>query len=374
MRTIEIPTIEARPFEAKAVSSEAFLRRVVGYIKKIHLLSRSETIRFGAQTEVDPSTLSRRDRLRLEFDEELGGTLPRTTSLLFQAAHDAFAHHVPFTLSPEAIWYAIIHEVAIYIKANPKRHAEYFGSDGLTKQTIEVRNDSLWLDQSPANWQRSILLFRDALKAKLPPPTAKLFLPPFSTLTAESEAAILVAFMDVVSSYFDFRIMTLCGIPKVQIEGTVADWELLLLSVHTLSEIFVGLKDYFAHLEPVLQKILLTVRGEQFDERFWQSIYKLDNGSGGPSITGWLTTLTAYLAQKNGFELRKHYGDGKGSYGHISTNELPSHISRVPVIWQLGEGPTAQEIALQFAGGFLSTELEDGFLAPRLGCAVYQLC
>ncbi len=372
MVTIDVPKVETRPYRATTVSSRDFLEAVAQDVGHVYLLSRPEMVRLGDQTPVGTTSMSHQDRLRQEFAADLGERLPQTTSLLFQAAHDAFEHHVPFTLSPEAIWYAIIHELAIYVKADPKRHAEYFGSDGVTKQTITVRNDSLLSDQSPANWQRAILMFRDALKKKLLPPTVKLFLPPFSGLTAESEAAILVAFMDVVANYFNFRMCTACGIPRVQIEGTAADWELLVRSVYTLSEIFVGLKDYFAHLFPILQKILWTVRGEELDARFWQSIYKMENESGGPSVTGWLTNLTAYLNQKDGFELRTYYRDGSGEYDSISTNELPSHISRVPVIWQIGAGPSAQEIPLRFAGGFLGTELTNGFLAPRLGCAVYQ--
>ena len=50
-----------------------------------------------------------------------------TVSLGIQAIHQAFAAHVPLSLTPDFLWYLIVHEVAEYVRQNPGVKAGHRG-------------------------------------------------------------------------------------------------------------------------------------------------------------------------------------------------------------------------------------------------------
>ncbi len=358
MPTIEIPGIELNDVQPSSVSNKPFLNEVLGN-PKIHFLSRDKI----AVVEMF------REFSRRSYNDPDLPYPAAPVSQLIQATHQAFAAHTPLSLSPELLWYVICHEVAICIKKNPRQYARYFTDSPDTKKELLVRDDSLVYGEKN-DWLRSINLIRDPLRDNVPEEALNLFLPRFSTLTPESETAILVAFMDAVSSYYKFRWMTMCGIPSVRLEGEVADCELLMLSAVTLSEIFTELKGYFSDLLSVLREILRTVKGEGMSREFWKSIYKYDNGSGGPYVSGWITALTAYLNTPGGPEPKREFNwesliDGWGGYG---TNDFPSHVSRVGFVWDY----YGKKIPMAFVTGVLGTELDNGFLAPKLGVGVVE--
>lgn len=58
---------------------------------------------------------------------------------------------------------------------------------------------------------------------KLVPTSTELFLPTFTTTTNKSVLAHSIAFADCVSSYYGF-FMYGCGIPSIDIKGTIEDW------------------------------------------------------------------------------------------------------------------------------------------------------
>ena len=103
-----------------------------------------------------------------------------TVSLGIQAIHQAFAAHVPLSLTPDLLWYLIVHEVAEYVRQNPDRHAGLFTDAPMSRHAIVVRDDSLRRD-APSDWQRSVGLVRDPLRARISDYTMDLFAPQFST-------------------------------------------------------------------------------------------------------------------------------------------------------------------------------------------------
>ena len=55
-----------------------------------------------------------------------------------------------------------------------------------------------------------------------------------------------------------------------------------------------GLDGWLDVLRPILQQFVRASRGD-VDRTFWRSIYKVNEQSGGPTITGWLTAFFPYL-------------------------------------------------------------------------------
>lgn len=371
MRIVEISGVERRHPTVTVAPNQMFLEAALGKPKRLHHVSRTDI----AQVLQPPSSTT--DPRWAERDRLMGGRKGEypiaTVSLLVQAAHRAFQEHLPLSLAPEVLWYAICHEVAIHVKQDPRAHATWFTTRPDERVEIDVRDDSLVYGSPDNNWGRLLGLFRDPLREHVPAPAAALFLPTFSTTTPESEIATLVAFMDVVSEYYRFGFSTLCGIPAVRLEGTPQDWRLLVQSASALAEAFPGLRPYFTDLMPVLKEIAGVAAGADPDPEFWASLYKFNGGSGGPFVSGWITAFFAHVpAGHNGFQPKRECDwrkfASKRHFGGFHTNEFACHVSSVPATWTYYE----RKISMGFAAGILGVDHDEGFLAPRLGYAVYE--
>jgi hypothetical protein len=86
--------------------------------------------------------------------------------------------------------------------------------------------------------------------------------------------------------------MSVCGIPKITIEGTVADWQRIRSRVEVLATF--GLEWWVARLRPILDEFVLAAEGRPTRE-FWQAIYKPKTFYVSTVVTGWLADLFPYL-------------------------------------------------------------------------------
>lgn len=55
------------------------------------------------------------------------------------------------SLTPDFLWYMVVHEVAEHVRQNPGRHGGLFTTAPESKQAIVVRDDSLRRDE-PSDW------------------------------------------------------------------------------------------------------------------------------------------------------------------------------------------------------------------------------
>jgi len=362
MRTFDIPGVEHRPHTLTDTPNAGFLHAVLGVGTRVHHVSRTSI-----------ATVARSDEQRAPYHDDSDAAYPvPTVTPLLRAAHDAFGHHVPLALAPEVLWYAIVHEVAVYVKADPKPHAKWFTATPDERRKIEVRDDSLVYGGERNDWNRAIERFRGALGEHIPTASHALFLPRFTTATPETETAVLVAFMDAASPYFRYGMTTMCGIPTIRLEGEPADWDLLAQSTAALAEMFPGLRSYIADLMPILKELAAVARGGTINADFWTSLYSWKGDSGGPYVGGWITALFAHTRDWRGgrFVLKPEHDWRRTavSFGGEQTNAFPSHVSTVPFNWDY----LGREIPMGLAAGVLGTDATDGFLTPRLGFAVYE--
>ncbi|MFF8842341.1 DUF4419 domain-containing protein [Streptomyces sp. NPDC015127] len=281
------------------------------------------------------------------------------SSLLLRAVHLSFTAHMPLSLSPDLFWYAVVHEVAVHVRLNADTYAGLFTDTPGHRQTITVRDDF-----APLDWERSINLVQRPLRARIGDDVADLFQPAFSTTTSADATAALVALMDAVSPYYRFRWESLCGIPRIRLEGTDRDWRLLAARVRELAEWFDGLRPWFTALHPVLDAIGATASGWGVDPEFWRSLYKWESASGGDRVTGWITAFFAHRYTDDGPCPRKSFGPGT-----TEEADFPSHVSRVPFRWETPAGT----VEMAFLGGVLGIERDGEWIRPRLGHAVVEL-
>ena len=360
----------ARPIdvELQKISTEGWIAKHLGDGVKKQFLSRSE--RFTIWNPEDwRSSYNAYVDIQQELESQQRGHEfvqpyePKTVSLFIQSMHEAFAMHQNFSISPEVLWYVIVSEVALHIKLQPDKYRNLYNRN-LTQDLIEVRDDSLRRDGGN-DWGRTIGLFVPEFKKVLPGDVMGVMLPKFTTLTNESAVALLVAFMDTASSYYHYKVNTMCGIPKIRLIGTLNDWQLLGIHTEELRKMFPGLKSYFERLIPTLRQVILSAHG-QIDVEFWESMYKHKMNSGGDLVNGWVTTLLAHWLNRD--EKLEPIPGEIIEMDKIPASGFPAHITKVPFVWKYFN----QDIPMLFTSGVFGVELVDGFLTPKLGFGVFE--
>ncbi|NMH87617.1 DUF4419 domain-containing protein [Flavivirga algicola] len=201
----------------------------------------------------------------------------------------AFNQHKPISISPDNIWLLICQGLSEHIKLNSEGFKDIFEFD--EKHTIQVRrddfiigNDNPWEEIFPEFSKKIAQTINEDLHSKI--------VLEFSTSTKKEINAFEIVFMDSMSSYFDYEFMTLCGIPEIEIRGTIEDYQKIIDALEKLKKY--NLDWWINNMIPNINKIIQTLKGENNLE-FWNSIYKENNESGGPFVTGWIVDFFPYL-------------------------------------------------------------------------------
>jgi hypothetical protein len=252
------------------------------------------------------------------------------------------------------------------------------------KVRIDLRRDD-FVKGSPENpWPEVFSEFSAKVRSHIGP-SIDLFLPAFSTTGPTERATAGVILLDAVQSYFQYVMRTLCGIPAITLEGTTADWESLAERSEEFAE--VGLGRWIEGIRPVLQQFVLASRGDA-DVAFWRSLYKLNDQSGGPVITGWIRAFFPYL--KDGHTGRASVpvegllaggrdvapmlsADQEGRRGFVkgpTMERFPGGLSKAPFRWQYLD----ETYDMEFLGGFVGVAQDEETLAlrPEIGWAVRE--
>ncbi len=300
------------------------------------------------------------------------------------AIHLAFNDHRPLILSPDSMWMFVAQGFAHHVNA----HAEEIRSK-LVKHPgnllIHMRRDD-FVKGSPNNpWLDVVDEFATQIRAHVGDETLDMLLPAFSTTGAAEKVAGQVVLLDAMQSYFEYEVQTLCGIPRITLEGTSDDWQRLAERTEELSRF--GLKWWTEPLRPILAEFVAASRGTA-NPQFWRSIYKRHGGSGGPYVNGWITAFFPYLTdwQTRDVTDRNPWLAGGGEKLHsllypaenksdgcrdgVTMDRLPSGLAKAPFRWEyLGD-----RFEMEFLAGFVGVRQEAKTLAlrPEIGWAVNE--
>lgn len=152
--------------------------------------------------------------------KSIAGTLPSNVPGmhgLIQAAHEAFADELPLHLRPDDLYLAIVQQVAIQVASNPDKYRAKVGiqkPEG--KEVIRVRHDGLSTADSIAKatpkWATVFPVFAEEINKRIKATdVTKAVQLQFSTTSSQDVLVRQIAFMDVLKSYFDYRVCTRCG-------------------------------------------------------------------------------------------------------------------------------------------------------------------
>jgi hypothetical protein len=128
----------------------------------------------------------------------------------------AYSQHQKIAIAPHDVWYIVLAELAEIITKNVEACRPIF-TKSPDKIVIDIPTD----DFTAIN----LNLVEEKLRTLIPV-DLDIFMPTFSTLTPDARYACLAAFCESASHYYEYMTFA-CGLPAIQINGTLEDWVLL---------------------------------------------------------------------------------------------------------------------------------------------------
>jgi len=317
--------------------------------------------------------------VRIEARSETPADLVHCGGDGFMAAcMTAFARHLPLELAPDHIWALVAFAFGRHVNKHAEALRHHF-VDFEGKQRLVVVADQLVMGKSgSAAWEAGVFPQFSAQIKKAVGEEAHADLicgGGFSTTTAAARACHEVVLMSTLQSYFSYGMMTLCGIPKITLRGTRADWAALRARAESLAA---KMTPEFAAswarpcLLPVLDQFVAAYDGD-VNHGFWQSMVKLRHTGGGSGsysfVSGWVQNLFPYLA---GDAVNRNVRPWQHAYfAGPQPGQFPPVSSSAPVDWEYHGAAHALHFHAGFVGFRQSQDPADGGrVCPALGWSV----
>ncbi len=298
---------------------------------------------------------------------------------LIQTIQECYDNHRPLVLTPDIIWLTICQGVSIHINENYDSLKSIIFIEDKPDEII-VRNDSL--DYGAKHWKSLLESFAVETKKYTNDDFYSFFVSEFSTTTAIDKTAYQITLLESYKKAFQYIGDTGCGIPSILIAGNQEDWETILEKLDMLDKI--GLSNWANSLKPVINEFINASKGNQNTE-FWQSIYKSASEYAAFYISGWIIKFFPYIkeleqggvfdeehgATKIGevYTLNRFIDDDNYLLSTLSTDNFPSGIAKVPVIWNNHFTGETKNIEV-YAGFFAIKQYPDKSLEPFVSWAI----
>ncbi|WMX12345.1 DUF4419 domain-containing protein [Aureispira sp. CCB-E] len=275
----------------------------------------------------------------------------------------AFIDHKTISLTPDALWLLICQGFSKHIKRNAEYFREQFVNFNTQKKITVQRNDFVKGGKNP--WEEIFPEFSKGIQTYLKHDLYSNLVLDFSTTSLKERTAFEIAFMDSMSTYFEFELLTLCGIPKIELKGTIKDYQLIQEKSKYLSRF--GLEWWLEEVNQVLSKIIDALNGD-IDLTFWRSIYSFESKSGAPSnVSGWICKFFPFIKNADQAWV-KNPNITNTENNPIPLNAFPSGKSIVPFTWKY----LNQCFEMEFISGFIGIKenLNTKFLETEINWVI----
>jgi hypothetical protein len=226
---------------------------------------------------------------------------PGADSLLEESPSHAFLdvfvrawnEHRPVRLSPDAVWMLLLEGLVSRVEANADscREALVKHADGKKVVQIPLPIGHVENLDEDSTWEfiAKELLAKVSTDSRQNPDSA--FLPVFSTTTPTRALATRMRVLQMYSHYFDYRALAACGIPRITLEGTAADWRRIRDHLPNLAGC--GLADWSTRMKPVLEEFVRASEGKP-SLSFWRSFVRFTPAimcGAAPVVDGWISAF-----------------------------------------------------------------------------------
>jgi len=195
----------------------------------------------------------------------------------FNTVLSAYAHHWGLRTSPDDWWFTIVRRVALAIDNNSEKDSiKDFFVDHEGKKELRVElGQSLYTADYTWFFQQMTNQVDENIKKKEYVRTMR---SDFGTSTPEHQIATNIAIMSSVQEFFQFIGGIACGIPRVEMLGSLEDWEKLAQKFKNLSNLLQPIKadigldgTWWQTASDVFKKLLDTYNGNP-DKEWWKKI------------------------------------------------------------------------------------------------------
>lgn len=249
----------------------------------------------------------------------------------------SFARHYPLVLSPDSVWLTISQGLANHINEFTEDvRKKFVVHEG--KVQIVIQRDKFIKGSQDNDWEGAFEEFSARIKEHIGPANHSMIVSDFTTTGPVERAASEVVLMDAMKSYFEYGCMTMCGIPNIELLGTVEDWEKLRSKVN--GWVFEGraeLSWWTTPIKRILDEFVQAAKGV-VNKEWWESFYKENGGLGSGSrskISGWINWLFPYKkVGEDKLERNRKVGVTGLKYGDgMYESDYPSSLAKVPFQW-----------------------------------------
>ena len=206
-----------------------------------------------------------------------------------------YNNHWILKTSPEDWWNIIAYTIATAIDDKKSEHSSirkfFVNHEG--KKQINIIVDGI----TDLDYTWLFTQFAEQIAANIRHPGyVNLIEADFTTTLPQHLIISQIMIMASVQKYFNYAIVTECGIPGVEMGGTVEDWEKLVTKLEGLRKLLepiiedLELTVWFSKTKMILDKLLETYNGVP-NREWWSHIlsYNIANGSGERNYwTGWM--------------------------------------------------------------------------------------
>ena len=313
---------------------------------------------------------TKRYKYETEYINILRNTLPKTTNILYKETNGnektlrttngffgafcyAYNYHGDVKISPDDLWAVIMIYFKEYVNDNAEKLRTKFvshdGKKNLTVVTSEETDETQW-DEF---FDKMILAIKENTKDNIVDKLKS----DFTTSSRFDQIISTSAIMDTFKAYFEYgRLIPMCGIQNIWMNGTLEDWIMLKHKLSYLEEYDVDrkLKNYILNLNPILDKFIDTFQNK-VDVNFWNRIMNFESGrlgSGSTTYTsGWIL----------------HFF---GIYGQIEGNP---DLSMINVDIKIDNKITSTIKNVKLVAGFVGVKEEDDLIfSPQKGISIFE--
>jgi len=271
-----------------------------------------------------------------DYDEYPGRAVLPSSDSFIRGAIQAWSEHLHFSLEPDIVWLTILSQLSFYMRANQDkvRHVYDFASGPGTE-----------IYEYP-DWYLIMVTFYGAVMGRTRSEWMGEFIQPYFSTTSDNHimAAHLIM-LGFEKTEFVYDKPILCGLPSVNLDGELRDWEGILAKLDRFPALGVEADAYRARLKPVLSRIVSSFKepDSEASRLFWNQMViaeKSEECGGAPrTISGWITAFLFWDVDG------KPYGREKGlfvlddiAYPGLNIRTLPSGYAKVPFIWSSMDG------------------------------------
>jgi len=253
---------------------------------------------------------------------------PRFSNGFVGAIYQAYNEHRHLVLKPDDVWLAITTAFGLFINGgnNAEELRKHFVDfEGKIELTVTSGGTMYTVD-----WNDLINRMSGLIEKNTQKDTRKWIEPDFTTTTPVSKTVGQVVMMGVLKNYFDYKMCLMCGLPKVTLEGSLADWENIKERIAHLKSFKVEcLTHWSSLLDFVLDKFIESFKGN-VDQDFWSKIAAQEGWGSGPRyIAGWVNVFMPF-SEKGEYNL-SNANPKTGDWGKTDHNDVPPSTVEVPV-------------------------------------------